>query len=301
MFPVPGSRTGTIRPMSAGPVPLPDAAGYTVRTVADRLGIPTATLRSWNRRYEIGPIRHQPGRHRLYRESDIAVLEQMLALIRTGLSPAGAAAAVTGRQQAPARGDWEPLVDAAFTLDTPTLSDMLTTHLDAFGVIDTWELLCRPAFAAIVARQLGGEGCVDVEHLLSWSITAVLHRRTPPVAPANTRAVVLACTSGETHALPLEALRAALAERGVTAWMLGANVPADAIGDTLARTDLPTDVVLWSQQESTALTSAIRACEAADARVFVGGPGWDAVILPIAATRITGLAEAVDRIAAPPA
>ncbi|MET8873318.1 MerR family transcriptional regulator [Nocardia sp. NPDC004604] len=286
--------------MSAGPVPLPDAAGYTVRAVADRLGIPTATLRSWNRRYEIGPIRHQAGRHRLYRESDIAVLEQMLALIRTGLSPAGAAAAVTGRQHAPARGDWEPLVDAAFTLDTTTLSAMLTAHLDAHGVIDTWELLCRPAFAAIVARQLGGEGCVDVEHLLSWSITAVLHRHTPPTTPAHARAVILACTSGETHALPLEALRAALAERGVAAWMLGANVPADAIADTLARTALPTDVVLWSQQESTALTSAIRACEAADARVFVGGPGWDAAILPITATRLSGLAEATDRIATPP-
>ncbi|WP_067834491.1 MerR family transcriptional regulator [Nocardia lijiangensis] len=284
--------------MTAGPASVSGAAGYTVRAVADRLGIPTATLRSWNRRYDIGPTR-QPGKHRLYSESDIAVLEQMLVLIRSGASPAGAAAAVTGRHAAPARGHWEPLLTAAFVLDTRALSALLTAHLHAYGVIDTWDLLCRPAFAAIVSRQLAGEGCVDVEHLLSWSVTVVLHRYTPPAVPANAQAAILACTGGETHALPLETLRAALAERGVSAWMLGADVPAAAIADALARTDRRPDVVLWSQQESTALTSAISACAAAGARVFVGGPGWDSVILPDVASPVTTLADAVDRIAGP--
>ncbi|WP_431955835.1 MerR family transcriptional regulator [Nocardia lijiangensis] len=284
--------------MTAGPASASGAAGYTVRAVADRLGIPTATLRSWNRRYDIGPT-HQPGKHRLYSESDIAVLEQMLVLIRSGASPAGAAAAVTGRQSAPERGLWEPLLTAAFALDTRALSALLTAHLHAYGVIDTWNLLCRPAFAAIVSRQLAGEDCVDIEHLLSWSVTAVLHRYTPPAVPANAQPAILACTGGETHALPLEALRAALGERGVSAWMLGADVPAAAISDALARTDHRPDVVLWSQQESTALTSAINACAAVGARVFVGGPGWDSVLLPEVAIPVTTLADAVDRIAGP--
>ncbi|WP_157128731.1 MerR family transcriptional regulator, partial [Nocardia amamiensis] len=74
--------------MPAGSAPVSDAAGYTVRAVAERLGIPTATLRSWNRRYDIGPPQDRPGRHRLYTEADIAVLERMLALIRAGASPA---------------------------------------------------------------------------------------------------------------------------------------------------------------------------------------------------------------------
>src|SRR5262245_38004392 len=90
--------------MPAAPAPVSGAAGYTVRAVADRLGIPTATLRSWNRRYDIRPTHHQPGKHRLYNESDIAILEQMLVLIRAGASPAGAAAAVTRWQARPAHG-----------------------------------------------------------------------------------------------------------------------------------------------------------------------------------------------------
>lgn len=282
--------------MSSRSTPAPDQAGYSVRTVAERLGIPTATLRSWNRRYGIGPRQDRPGRHRLYSEADVTVLERMTELIRAGSTPAGAAVAARG--PALSFGDRDALLAAAFTLDTAVVCELLEKHLHAYGVVETWDRLCRPAFAEVVARQLGGEGCVDVEHLLSWCITAVLHRGVPPVA--NTSGLVMACTSGETHSLPLEVLRAALAERGVGAHMLGPNVPGEALADTLARIPAPATVVLWSQQESTALTSAIRTCLDADARVFVGGPGWDSLILPAQVLLIASLTEAVDRLAGPP-
>ncbi|WP_328396734.1 MerR family transcriptional regulator [Nocardia sp. NBC_00416] len=280
--------------MSDGSAPATDAAGYTVRAVADRLGIPTATLRSWNRRYEIGPTGHRPGTHRLYTEADIAQLNQMLELIRAGATPAGAAAAARAPVSAP--GDRTSLLTAAFELDYRSVTTQLAAHLRVHGVVATWERLCRPAFADIVARQLGGEGCIDVEHLLSWCITSALHRNNPP-APLGRRPIVLACTSGETHALPLEVLRAALAERGVGAQMLGADVPTDALTDTLHRLRRPADLMLWSQHESTALTSSVRASAEAGARVFVGGPGWDAVILPPPVERLMTLTEAVDRLA----
>ncbi len=280
--------------MPAGSVPVSDAAGYTVRAVAERLGIPTATLRSWNRRYDIGPTQHRPGKHRLYTEADIAMLERMLTLIRAGASPAGAAATVRG--PAPTLGRRESLLTAAFALDTGSVSSQLDAHVRAFGVVDTWNLLCRPAFADIIDRQLGGEGCVDVEHLLSWCVISVLHRTYPPPMADGPTPVVLACTSGETHSLPLEVLRAALAERGVGARMLGADVPAAAFADTLARFDRPAAVLLWSQQESTALTSAVRACLGAGARVLVGGPGWEAVFLPDGVERVDNLVDAADRL-----
>ncbi|HLS77864.1 MAG TPA: MerR family transcriptional regulator [Nocardia sp.] len=279
--------------------PGPGAGGYTVRVVAERLGIPTATLRSWNRRYGIGPGQERPGKHRLYTESDIATLEHMLDLIRSGASPAGAAATVTGRGARPELGHWEPLLTAAFALDSRAVSAQLTAHLEAYGVMDTWNLLCRPAFAAIVDRQLSGEGCIDVEHLLSWSIAAALHAGIAPAVSGRTPVAVLACTSGETHALALEALRAALVERGANAWMLGADVPTPAIADAIARIEGHPYVVLWSHQETTALTSAIRVCLEAGARVLVGGPGWDEVILPEGTLRVHSLEGAVEAIIGP--
>ncbi|MFI6871107.1 MerR family transcriptional regulator [Nocardia sp. NPDC050406] len=271
-----------------------DAAGYPVRAVAERLGIPTATLRSWNQRYGIGPDRHRPGRHRLYSEADIALLERMLTLVRAGASPASAAETVRGPQ--PEQGDIAPLLRAAFALDTTTVTRLLTAHVREFGVSETWDGLCRPAFAEIVARQGAGEGCVDVEHLLSWCVISVLHRTNPPPEQADPARIVLACTSGEAHSLPLEVLRAALAERGKAAHMLGPDVPTDALTDTLARLERGAAVVLWSQQEGTALTSAVRACAAAGAEVHVGGPGWDAIILPKGAQRVESLVDAVRRL-----
>lgn len=275
-------------------MPAMDQAGYTVRSAAERLGIPTATLRSWNRRYGIGPQPERPGRHRLYTEADIRVLTRMLELIRAGATPAGAAATLRG--PALAFGDREVLLSAAFGLDTPMVCELLDKHVRTYGVVDTWNLLCRPAFADIVTRQLEGEGCVDVEHLLSWCIIATLHRTVPPTLTHDPVPVILACTSGESHSLPLEVARAALAEHGTGAQMLGADVPTAALHDTLTRITAPAAVMLWSQRTATALTSAVLACIDADARVYLGGPGWDHMVLPDAAIRIDSLAEAVDRL-----
>ncbi|RMI27775.1 MerR family transcriptional regulator [Nocardia stercoris] len=269
----------------------PDAAvGYPVRAVADRLGVPVATLRSWNQRYRLGPGDHEPGRHRLYTAADIAVLERVVALVRAGASPASAVAAV--RVPVPEPGDHSALLAAAFALDGARTAELLRSYLDRHGVVGFWDELCRPAFADIVDAQRQG-GCVDVEHLLSWCVTAALQAIPLPRAES---AIVLACTGGESHALPLAALHAALAERDRAATMLGANVPTEALVDATARIAAPT-VVLWSQQESTALASAVAACVAAGARVFVAGPGWASVRLPGDVETLTGLTEALTALA----
>ncbi|GAB0102817.1 MerR family transcriptional regulator [Nocardia sp. JMUB6875] len=285
--------------MSPRPTITPDQAGYSVRVVAERLGIPTATLRSWNRRYGIGPRQDRPGRHRLYSEGDIAALVRMRELLDTGMSAAAAAAAIRG--PALPRGDRAVLLAAAFALDEQLVCGLLEQHVRAHGVVETWNGLCRPAFAEVVDRQLGGDRCIDVEHLLSWCLIATLHRLTPPVPSHPAPTLVLACTSGETHSLPLEVLHAALSERGIGARMLGPDVPTEALSATLDRMPAPATVMLWSQREATALTSAVRACLAADARVNVGGDGWQDVLLPDSVVRLTSLTDAVERLAHPAA
>ncbi|WP_025348543.1 MerR family transcriptional regulator [Nocardia nova] len=280
--------------MSTDPAPESDPAGFPIGTVAERIGIPTATLRSWNQRYDIGPSGHRPGRHRLYTEADIAILQRMVILVRGGASPASAANTVRAAELA--EGDYPPLLTAAFALDTTAVTSFLMAHIRTFGVISTWNRLCRQAFADIVARQGAGERCIDVEHLLSWCITSALHRTLPPPPAAGTATIVLACTSGESHALPLEVLRAALAERSVPANMLGPDVPTHAVADTLGRITSPTTVVLWSQQDSTALTSAVRACTDRGARVLPAGPGWSDATLPSDVTTVDDLETALAQL-----
>lgn len=266
-----------------------DTPRYTVRVVAERVGVPTATLRSWSQRYGVGPSGHRPGRHRLYSDNDVAAVRHMHDLIGQGTSPRSAAR-IAIDAFTPRRGDVDSMLSAALDLDLVSLSRLLDTHLRHFGVVATWEAVVRPAFEAIVAKQVDG-GCVDVEHALSWAVSRSLHR-TPPEALDASAAIILACTPREAHVLPLEALRAALAERGHGAVMLGADVPVAALTDAVERVASPARVVLWSQTADTADTDVVRA--AGDAQVLLGGRGWDAIPNVDPAVRIHSLQEAVE-------
>src|SRR4051794_17841915 len=73
-----------------------------VAAVAKRLGVAPATLRTWDRRYGLGPTEHAAGSHRRYTPADVGRLEVMRRLILDGVAPADAAhAALT----APTDGD----------------------------------------------------------------------------------------------------------------------------------------------------------------------------------------------------
>ena len=70
-----------------------DTVGFSVGTVARRLGVAPSTLRTWNRRYGIGARELSPGKHRRYTAEDITRLEHMQKLILRGAAPADAARA----------------------------------------------------------------------------------------------------------------------------------------------------------------------------------------------------------------
>ncbi|WP_061291011.1 MerR family transcriptional regulator [Herbidospora cretacea] len=271
---------------------------FAAGAVARRLGLPVSTLRSWNNRYGMGPSGHERGRHRRYTESDIAALIVMRRLIAQGTPPSAAARAAQGRRPHDVSLDSDlvaRLVDAAHRLDGHGMLTLIGRALNAHGVSDTWQLLCVPALHRVQEPVPGRGDCVDAEHLLSWSITAGLHQVATAVAGAPV--AMLACTAGEHHALPLEALNAALAERAVPAVMLGADVPDQALADAAGRVR-PKVVVLWSHTSATASPVACTAAAGEGAVVLAAGPGWAGKRLPDGVVRVTGLAPAVDRITA---
>lgn len=65
--------------------------GLAVAVVARRLGVAPATLRTWDRRYGLGPSEHQAGSHRRYTDDDVARLFIMRRLTLEGVAPADAA------------------------------------------------------------------------------------------------------------------------------------------------------------------------------------------------------------------
>lgn len=63
----------------------------TVAAVARRLGVAPATLRTWDRRYGLGPSEHTAGSHRRYSATDVGRLMVMRRLTLEGVPPAEAA------------------------------------------------------------------------------------------------------------------------------------------------------------------------------------------------------------------
>ncbi|MFG2636804.1 MerR family transcriptional regulator [Streptomyces sp. NPDC048362] len=70
----------------------------TTGALARRLGVSPTTLRSWDRRYGIGPAARTDGRHRRWTPEDVTMLETMCRLTASGVPPAEAARAA--KQQA---------------------------------------------------------------------------------------------------------------------------------------------------------------------------------------------------------
>ncbi len=67
--------------------------GLAVAAVARRLGVAPATLRTWDRRYGLGPSGRTAGSHRRYTTEDVARLLVMRRLTLEGVAPVDAARA----------------------------------------------------------------------------------------------------------------------------------------------------------------------------------------------------------------
>lgn len=273
--------------------PHPARTVWTAGQVAKELSIADATLRSWHRRYGVGPQPARPGQYRRYTAEDIARLRRMRDLIAAGVLPSDAARTV---EPFPAMADApEQVLDAVLTaarqLDSSRCLALLCDAFTRLGVAAGWDRICRPALLAVDADQ--GDGCVDSEHALSWAVTAALHRVDRP--SSSTPAVLLACVDTEQHTLPLEALAAALAEQGTPVRMLGAAVPTATLVHAV-ETTRPAVVVLWAQREEAAHADTVVALRGFPLFPVVAGPGWPR--RPVAgAELVTSLAAAVSLVA----
>ncbi|MFJ8229826.1 MerR family transcriptional regulator [Streptomyces sp. NPDC094448] len=306
--------------------------GLTTGEVARRLGVAPTTIRSWDRRYGLGPAVRTGGRHRRWTPGDLALLERMCALTATGLPPAEAArlalggpeprplpagegaariprpatpdrpAAGAGPRPGSLRRQCKGVARAALRLDAAALDRLLNTAIEEHGLVTAWTEVIVPTLQAVGRRwERYGQRYVAVEHFLSWHVSGALRRHTPPAVSDRAGATtVLACAPAENHTLPLEVLAAALAEQGLPVRMFGGGLPVDSLVSAVRRTG-PAVVGLWAQSRTTAsrpLAQHVSAIEwgVRGARrrpvVLTLGPGWAGLTMPDL-PHPPGLAEAV--------
>jgi DNA-binding transcriptional MerR regulator len=287
-----------------------------VAAVARRLGIATGTLRTWDRRYGVGPSAHQPGSRRQYSQADLARLEAMHRLMLQGFSAAEAARAAlqpgttpaqpsarVGGGQVVATPEASPaargLARAAVALDVTACDAALDAAMRRQGVLEAWERLVSPVLSRMEDRRRATGHGLAAERLLAERVEAAVRATAEPAPPlAGLRPVVLAGVSDEGRRVPLVVIEAALAERGVPVRPLGPRLPMRALSEVLPRIG-PSVVLLWSQQSDGAapvpppdLFARVRA------RPFLvlAGPGYRSERFHAGTIWAPSAAEAVGRV-----
>lgn len=262
----------------------------TVAAVARRIGVAPATLRTWDRRYGLGPSAHESGEHRRYCPADLARLTLMRRLITSGVSPCDAAAQAKSHKGSinleTIVTDYvvrEELVSAlhkaAKGLDKKFIEAALRKDLAQYGVEQSWSEVIVPLLLIVGNEwEASGDG-IEVEHLLTEVLKGILREHVEDIRkPVNAHPVLLASVGEEVHSLALHALAAALAERKIETYFLGARTPLEALSAMITRS-APPAVFLWAQLSKNADPKffndipAIRPMP----RMVLGGPGWSHV------------------------
>ncbi|MGW6933485.1 MerR family transcriptional regulator [Lentzea sp. NPDC054927] len=264
---------------------------WSAGAVARMLGISPTTLRTWDRRYGLGPSTRQEGKHRRYNDEDLARLRRMLELTGSGVAPASAAASLVPpgslTPSADADLDFEAAADR---LDAAQMRRVAVGLIARHGVVHTWDAVLMPFLIELGERISSTTAGVAVEHVASGTISDAM--RVSGVA-VGTPSVLLACAPDEQHSLPLDVLAAALAEKNCVSRNLGARVPADALTSAVGRLE-PRVVFVWAHDRVYA--EQVPLAELTGVSVLVGGPGWDSVTLPEGVERVRTLATSVETI-----
>lgn len=268
---------------SSAPTP-----AFTVAAVARRLGVAPATLRTWDRRYGLGPSEHSDGEHRRYSESDVAKLIHMRKLVISGVAPADAAEAALnfkGKIDLELSGELPETDSAAVSmlntaihaLDRNSAEQIIRSEIKRNGIAATWCNVLTPVLV-LVGEEWAATGTgIEIEHLLTEIINRLLNECTEQLtAPVNSRPVLLACVDEEIHSLAITALAACLAEDQIQVQFLGARTPQSAINEVVRRVGPPA-IFLWAQLSKNGNPAIIQELPKLRPapRVILGGPGWN--------------------------
>lgn len=281
----------------------------TVAAVARRLGVAPATLRTWDRRYGLGPSEHLAGSHRRYSAQDVARLLVMRRLTLEGVAPSEAARAALATTDEPGpeirvpstaevldaysdavpmAADPRALAAAAAHFDNAAVRWMLA-RVQPRDTIAWWTDLVEPAVAAVTERtslERPGENvgpaliAAAFAELRSRAAAAVARQEDESAAP--TVLVVPANPSAELRA---HVLAAALQSEGVRARVLASTVPTVVAG--VVERAAPEALLLEVPEDGVgAVVPVVRALVAARPAmpVFVHNPGANLPDLPVTAS-----------------
>jgi DNA-binding transcriptional MerR regulator len=256
-------------------------AGLAIGSLARRTGVPVDTLRAWERRYGVlRPTRTEGGQRR-YGNEDVERVLWLAARVAEGQRISDAVSALGALEheadddtlgEGPTAALAARLAAAARQGDGPRVDLELDRAFAAFPLIPCMELVIFPALADLGRRWAEGEAVVVAEHLLSGATERRLAARLSAARRPRGPIAIVACPSGERHAVGALCLSALMAQDGWRISFLGADTPL-AEADTVAQARRARACVAVCTNPGSANAAAEQIAELPNARLWVvAGP-----------------------------
>lgn len=222
---------------------------YRIKAVSQLVGVSTATLRAWERRYGVPTPSRTASAYRLYSDADVHVIRTMRDLVEHGMAPAEAARTVVADAPPPSSGaateERDPfvsasnrIVEATVRFDPDALELEVGRTLALGSSLAIFDRTIGPALQRIGELWHAGTITIAQEHLASQLLLGTLTDLLRLAQPADTsRRVALACFADEDHGLALHGIALHFASWGMRTVMIGPRTPPAAIGhvvETLA-------------------------------------------------------------------
>jgi len=255
---------------------------YPIRTVSSLTGVNSITLRAWERRYGlIKPVRTPKG-HRLYKQNDIDLIQQVLELLDKGISigqvkdylKGKGAQTINEKASDPWSSHQRRMLNASVRFDTNALDQTYNDALSLYPVDMVTKHLVLPLLKELGVRWAENEGSVAEEHFFGAYLRNKLGARFHHHAGAqNGPLLVAACLPGENHEVGLMLFCLSALNQGYRLVYLGADTPFSELKIPVERSEA--DAILLSGSigpDSSLISSGLSALtKSVDVPVFVGG------------------------------
>jgi methanogenic corrinoid protein MtbC1 len=217
-----------------------------IGALSTAVGVPVATLRTWERRYNFPTAIRRPSGHRRFSIETVERLQLVRSLIEQGHKASSVVPAsietltslIKATQPvsntAPLTKDWlDPWVQATLDMNSGTLEWLHQEGWSTMGGIRFMKLRLSPFLQEVGKRWRAGELSVAQEHHASSVTVRFLAMRWQTISNvAIGPRAICATLPNERHEIGLHMAAATLALRGWTIRFLGTDTPVDAIAST---------------------------------------------------------------------
>ena len=271
---------------------------HPIGVVAERTGLTPDVLRVWEKRYGVVEPKRSPGGQRLYSDADIDRLQLLHRATRGGHGishVAGLANAtledlvrdIESREIQPPvpttfGRDPGAIVDQAIALtealDPSSLGAVLRRSVARYGIVAFIDSIAAPFLRSVGDAWHAGKLTVAQEHLATAVVQRVVSETSPLLTGADGNpTIVIATLEGERHANGALMAAAIAASEGWKVIYLGADLPADEIAETAARTNASAVAIsMVVPDRSSRISTGVRQLEQklpSQSTLLIGGAG----------------------------